>query len=202
MFLIVLLTVMVSSVYAFDLEYRANYSFNTGLNEAGQTLKTGLEHEIRAYQDYVFLWGSIENITLYSNEQDIKAGGIGLKAEYNRFKFWVKAGYYMPKEDQSVPWEPAWLYQSYIYSHLGSDRFDNYAITLDPAIGGELGVDFLQPITDSLKVGISMSYRVLTIYEHMDAWNTGDERGTTGWISEINRDFSCGRLGVMFVYIF
>lgn len=196
------------NVNAFDLEYRVNTTFLSQDMEAGKgtsEYKSGLEHEIRISNENLFLWGSMENFELYDISQQMPAIGIGIKKKLENFTPWIKVGYYMPENDQMIPWEPGYIDQQIAYSDAnlhGSFQGDYYAITLDPNWGAEIGLDFLYEVYKNINFGLGFSYRALFIHEQMDSWLEGQERGTTGWILENYRDFSGFRAGIILNYKF
>ena len=186
-FLMILIAISHGNVNALELEGRIGQMLY-----GDSEIRAGNSIELRIKHKNVFAFIERDNLLMYGNYFDIDSIGIGFESKINKdFKFYLKAGYYMPQYDENGFWWEGLYYRQIKYwsPPLTPTLFDSYNVNFDSDFGGEIGLDFKRQIWKSLHLGIGTGYRYLRINEYVCGWNDGGAPGVTGWILEQNRDF-------------
>jgi len=192
--LIFIILLFAVNVHAFDVEYRTGKAFY----KSGD-IKAGTTHELRLGHNEIFLFGSTEDLQMYGQWIDVLGFGAGIRKDIEPFSFWLKAGYYDPKIEESLSWEAGYYHQNKVWGYIHKPtRWSRYTWELDSSIGAEIGTDFDYEILKNVILGLSLSYRYLHLYERTNGWS-GD---TLAWITEEDKDFGGFRTAIFINYNF
>lgn len=138
---------------------------------------------------------------------DLRITGVGIGTKYNLTPrvsvFGQFAYYFVNHEDQGRHYCRSEGLEYYFNDKYGFTTnqyytFDSYQIEYDNTVGGEVGIQLIQPLSKHTTVGLSVSYRTMKIGESLrvyrDEW--GKDCSEACWMQDITRDFSSFNYGL------
>jgi len=165
--------------------------------------------------DTVYVFASQESTAIHTLgkafDYSMTGLGVGTKIPLSkRVNLFGQVGFYKVKNSWgSTPRrernEGLIYYLNDRYSNDGKiQNFDAFSVENENTVAGEIGIELMQPVTDSVNMGFSISYRQMKIKEIVHGYNDAWRFAETGenWEYGVSRNHSTVNFGLVSSYVF